>query len=253
MSQALFAPADATINPTRLSGQRILVTGAAGALGSALAELLAAQGAEGVLLDKSLNGLEALHDRIEAAGHGQPALYPLDLMGAGPDDYAELADRLAESLGGVDAVVHAAADFGSPSPLGLYDPQAWLKCLHVNINAAFLLTQALLGLLRDSRGRVIFISDAAGRSGQAAMGAYGVSKWAIEGMAATLAAEYSAAHPVISCSVDPGPIQSTLRRQLFTGETVDEVPTAATAARAIATLLDPAGTPANGALYEVSR
>ncbi|AUB78100.1 short-chain dehydrogenase [Spiribacter roseus] len=253
MNQPLSAPADATLDPTRLSGQRILVTGAAGALGSALAEQLAAQGADTVLLDKSLNGLEALHDRIEAAGHGQPALYPLDLMGAGPDDYAELADRLAESLGGVDTVVHAAADFGSPSPLGLYDPQAWLKCLHVNINAAFLLTQALLGLLRDSQGRVIFISDAAGRSGQAAMGAYGVSKWAVEGLAATLAAEYSAAHPVISCSVDPGAIQSTLRRQLFTGETVDEVPTAETAARAVATLVDPTATPANGAMYRVSR
>ncbi|KAF0280067.1 SDR family NAD(P)-dependent oxidoreductase [Spiribacter aquaticus] len=253
MNQPLPAPADATLDPTRLSGQRILITGAAGALGSALAEQLAAQGADTVLLDKSLNGLEALHDRIEAAGHGQPALYPLDLMGAGPDDYAELADRLAESLGGVDAVVHAAADFGSPAPLSLYDPQAWLKCLHVNINAAFLLTQALLGLLRDSQGRVIFISDAAGRSGQAAMGAYGVSKWAVEGLAATLAAEYSAAHPVISCSVDPGAIQSTLRRQLFTGETVDEVPTAEIAARAVATLVDPAATPANGAMYRVSR
>jgi len=253
MNESLYAPADAPLDPTRLSGQRIVITGAAGALGGALAEQVAAQGAEVVLLDRSLEGLESLHDRIEAAGYGQPALYPLDMLGAGPDDYAELADRLLASLGGVDALVHAAADCGSPSPLDLYDPQAWLKCLHVNINAAFLLTQALLALLRDSHGRVIFVSDAAGRSGQAAMGAYGVSKWAVEGMAATLAAEHSAAHPVISCSVDPGAIQSTLRRQLFTGETVDEVPTADIAARALATLLDPTAPPVNGAMYQVSR
>jgi NAD(P)-dependent dehydrogenase (short-subunit alcohol dehydrogenase family) len=249
MNETLRAPRVTATHAHRLNGQRILITGAAGALGAALAEQVTAEGAEAVLLDKSLDGLEALHDRIEAAGHGQPALYPLDMMGAGPDDYAELADRLDESLGGVDAIVHTAADYGEPAPLGLYDPQAWLKCLHVNINAAFLVTQALLPLLRRSHGRVIFVSDEAGRRGRAAMGAYGVSKWAVEGLAATLAAEYSEAHPVISCSLDPGPVQSRLRRGLFAGETVDEVPTPAAATAALSALLDPAQPPANGGVY----
>lgn len=249
MNETLRAPRVTATDAHRLDGQRILITGAAGALGAALAEQVAAEGAEAVLLDKSLDGLETLHDRIETAGHGQPALYPLDMMGAGPDDYAELGDRLDESLGGVDAIVHTAADYGEPAPLGLYDPQAWLKCLHVNINAAFLVTQALLPLLRRSHGRVIFVSDEAGRRGRAAMGAYGVSKWAVEGLAATLAAEYSEAHPVISCSLDPGAVQSRLRRGLFAGETVDEVPTPAAATAALSALLDPARPPVNGGVY----
>lgn len=252
MIEPLTATRDTPPTPGRLAGQRILITGAAGELGCALAERAVAEGADTVLLDKSLDGLESLHDRIEASGHGQPALYPLDMMGAGPDDYAELAGRLDESLGGVDAVVHAAADSGEPAPLGLYDPQAWLKCLHVNVNAAFLLTQALLPMLRARQGRVIFVTDEAGRTGRAAMGAYGVSKWAVEGIAATLAAEYSEAHPVISCSVDPGALQSRLRRQLFTGETVDEVPTADYAATALARLLDPATPPVNGTMYRLA-
>ena len=251
MIEPLTANLDTPPDPGRLAGQRILITGAAGELGGSLAERVVAEGADAVLLDKSLDGLESLHDRIEAAGYGQPALYPLDLMGAGPDDYAELAERLDESLGGIDAVVHAAADPGEPAPLGLYDPQAWLKCLHVNVNAAFLLTQALLPMLRTHRGRVIFVTDEAGRTGRAAMGAYGVGKWAVEGIAATLAAEYSEAHPVISCSVDPGALQSRLRRQLFTGETVDEVPTPDGAATALAGLLAPATPPVNGTMYRV--
>lgn len=251
MIEPLTAARDTAVNAGRLAGQRILITGAAGGLGSALAERAVAEGADAILLDKSLKGLESLHDRIESAGHGQPALYPLDLMGAGPDDYADLARRLDESLGGVDTIVHAAADYGEPAPLGLYDPQAWLKCLHVNINAAFLLTQALLPMLRAHHGRVIFVTDEAGRAGRPAMGAYGVSKWAVEGIAATLAAEYSEAHPVISCSVDPSALQSPLRRQLFTGETVDEVPTADAAAGALARLLDPVNPPVNGTQYRV--
>lgn len=237
--------------PDRLDGQRVLITGAAGGLGSALSELAAAEGAELVLLDKDLKALESLHDRIEAAGHRQPALYPLDMMGASPDDYAELANRIEQELGGLDVVVHAAADFGEPAPLTLYEPQAWLKCLHVNINASFLLTQALLVLLRTSAGRVIFVSDEAGREGRAAMGAYAVSKWAVEGIMATLAAEHSPIHPVISCSVDPGAMQTRLRRQLFTGEAADEVPSPAGAAAAINRLLDPASTPVNGGMYRV--
>lgn len=234
-----------------LSRQRILITGAAGGLGQALAEQAAEAGAELILLDRDLKALETLHDHIEEKGLPQPGLYPLDLMGASPDDYSELAQRLKSSLGGLDCLVHAAAEIGEPAPITLYDPQAWLKCLHINVNAAFLLTQSLLPLLCENHGRVIFISDACGREGQAAMGAYGVSKWAIEGLMATLAAECSSAHPVISCSVDPGPMQTRLRRQLFAGEMANEAPTAASSARPILQLLDPSQPPANGKTYQV--
>ncbi len=235
----------------RLEGQRLLITGAASGLGKALASLAAAEGAELILLDRNLKALERLHDEIEAHGLAQPALYPLDLMGASPDDYTELADRIAESLGGLDALVHAAADIGEPAPIALYDPQAWLKCLHINVNAAFLLTQALLPLLRGSAGRILFVSDECGRTGQAAMGAYGVSKWAIEGLAAMLAAERSAAHPIDCCSVDPGAMRTALRRNLYAGEMAHESPLPDGSAAAMLELLDPTIPLANAQQYRV--
>lgn len=253
MTIDISAGAQTPVQPDRLAGQRVLITGAAGGLGGALSERAAGEGAELVLLDKDLKSLESLHDRIESAGHRQPALYPLDMMGASPDDYAELASRIEQEFGGLDTLVHAAADVGQPAPLTLYDPQSWLKCLHVNINASFLLTQALLVMLKASAGRVVFVSDAAGRTGQAAMGAYGVSKWAMEGMMATLAAEHSPAHPVVSCSIDPGAMQTRLRRALFTGEMADEAPAPGAAAAAVAQLLDPAEPPVNGGMYRVVR
>lgn len=252
MSQPVLLTSRPTLAADSLVNQRVLITGAAGGFGSELAMQAASAGAEVVLLDKDLPALEALHDRIEAAVGQQPGLYPLDLMGAAPDDYLELAQRLAHSLGGLDVLVHGAAQVGEPAPLQLYDPQIWLESVHVNVNAAFLLTQAVLGLLRQNAGRVIFISDRCGREGQSAMGAYAVSKWAVEGLMHTLAAEYSTHHPVLTCSVDTGAMRTALRRAAYAGEMADEVPSPEHAASAVVHLLNQQETLDNGTSYRVS-
>ena len=66
-----------------LKGKTILITGAAGGLGSALARECAGAGAELVLLDKDRRGLGGLSDRVTDAGCSPPGLYPLDLAGSG--------------------------------------------------------------------------------------------------------------------------------------------------------------------------
>ncbi len=238
--------------PDQLKGRRLLVTGAAGGLGQALCERAAQTGAELVLLDRKLEALEALHDRIEASGHGQPALYPLDLLGASPDDHVELAQRLQQALGGLDGLVHAAADVGEPAPLELYDPETWLRTLHGNLNGAFLMIRACLPLLRRSAGRIVVISDHCGRAGTSAMGAYGISKWGLEGLVQLIAAESSAANPVSACSVDPGVMRTALRRTAYAGEMADEAPPPDAAAAAILPLLDPTEPMINGGQYAVT-
>jgi len=252
MTEPVLLASQPTLAAQSLANQRVLITGAAGGLGSELAIQAASAGAEVILLDKDLPALEALHDRIETALGQQPGLYPLDLMGASPDDYLELAERLEHSLGGLDVLVHGAAQVGKPAPLQLYDPQTWLETVHINVNAAFLLTQAMLGLLRHSAGRIIFMSDRCGREGQSAMGAYAVSKWAVEGLMHTLAAEYSTHHPVSTCSVDTGPMRTALRRAAYAGEMADEVPDPEHAASAVVRLLNRQDKLDNGASYRVS-
>ncbi|MEX0384545.1 SDR family NAD(P)-dependent oxidoreductase [Spiribacter pallidus] len=237
--------------PGRLTGQRLLITGAAGGLGSAVAATAAAEGADLVLLDRDIKGLEALHDDIEAKGHPRPALYPLDYLSAAPDDYAELATGIAADLGGIEQLLHTAADAGDATPMALYDPQTWLKTLHININGAFLVTQALLPMLREQAGRVIFVDDHDAHHRRAATGAYGVSKAALMGMMRVIAAEHSPANPVVSCAIDPGSMRTALRRGLFAGEMAEEVDSPAHAAGCVAALLDPRHPPANGVHYRV--
>ena len=84
----------------------ILLTGAASGIGRAVADAMALHGATVVMLDKDVHGLELAYDEIVAAGYSEPALYPLDLQGATPDDYLQLADTLQQEFGRLDSLVH---------------------------------------------------------------------------------------------------------------------------------------------------
>ena len=99
-----------------LDGRVVLVTGAHGGLGSEAALACAQAGATVVLLGRRVPKLGRMYDRITAAG-GEAALYPMDLEGASPDDYAELAARIDAAFGRLDGVLHAAAHFSGLTPL----------------------------------------------------------------------------------------------------------------------------------------
>ncbi|MDZ7810065.1 MAG: SDR family NAD(P)-dependent oxidoreductase [Arhodomonas sp.] len=106
-----------------------------------------------VLLERSVPAAEAVYDEIVAAGGPEPAIYPMDLAGAGPDDYREMADRIGDGVGGLEGLVLNAAELGRPAPLTQYAPDIWLRTLHVNVNAAFLLLASCAPLLqRAGRG-----------------------------------------------------------------------------------------------------
>jgi len=253
MTAPLSLSPEYTPGADALAGHRVLITGAAAGLGAALARQTAALGATVILLDKDLRGLEAVYDAIEAAGQPQPALYPLDLLGASPDDHAELAERLGEALGGLEALVHAAAQLGEPAPLAHYDVEQWMKTLQVNLNGPFLLTRACLPLLAAADGpRVLFVSDRAGRAGQAYMGAYGVAKAGLENLMQTLAAEQPASGGIAAASVDPGVMYTGLRRAAYPGEVPDGLPAPDAVAPALLRLLVPGEPLAAGGQYQVA-
>jgi NAD(P)-dependent dehydrogenase (short-subunit alcohol dehydrogenase family) len=93
-------------------------------------------------------------------------------------------------FGRLDGLVHAAALLGERAPIEHHDVVTWMKVMHVNVNAAFILTQALLPLLRLSEdASVIFTTSGVSDRGRAYWGAYAVSKFACEGLMQVLADE----------------------------------------------------------------
>ena len=201
----------------RLKDRTYLITGASGCLGGVAARTLACEGATVVLMGRNIKKLESLYDALEGAGAPKPAIYPLDLEGAQEADYATLADRLQESLGGLDGIIHCAADLGHLTPLSGIDEDRWQRLLKINLLGPILLTQALLPLIQRSAGSVVFFGDSAVGEGKAFWGAYGVSKVALAGYARILSAENESAK-ILSLIFTPGPIRSPIRLKAYPGE-----------------------------------
>ncbi|WP_078120206.1 YciK family oxidoreductase [Thiosocius teredinicola] len=212
----MYADYDAA--PDLLKERVILVTGAGEGIGRAIALSFAAHGATVVLLGKTVAKLESVYDEIEAAGGPTPAIYPIHLEGATPHDYDELAASLQQAFGRLDGIVHNAAILPYLARIKDYEIEDWLKVMQVNLNAPFEITQICMPLLQASKdASVIFTTDAVGHDGKAFWGAYGVSKFGIEGLTQILAAELENSTVRVNC-IDPGATRTALRKRAFPAE-----------------------------------
>ncbi len=201
-----------------LKDRVILVTGAGDGIGRAASLAFARHGASVVLLGKTLAKLEKVYDEIEAAGCPMPAIYPMHLEGATPHEFDELALKLEETFGRLDGVLHNAAALPYLSRIKDYDAEDWHKVMQVNLNAPFMLTQAVLPLLLQADdASLVFTSDSVGRKGRAFWGAYAASKFGLEGLMQVLAEELENSNIRVN-SIDPGPTRTELRKRIFPGE-----------------------------------
>jgi len=218
--------------PQCLEGRKILITGATGGLGNALAKRAAQLRATVVLAGRDLPALEALYDEIESLHGIQPAIFPVNHETATQQNYAELASALKEEFGELHALVHCATQLGMPTPIEHYPEKMWNHVMQVNVNSAFLFTRALLPLMSATENAsVVFTTD---QHTSAFWGAYGVSKAALNAFTHILADEIAAKVDadgftrVSVNAINPGPMRTRLRAKSFAGELPEESPLPAT-------------------------
>jgi NAD(P)-dependent dehydrogenase (short-subunit alcohol dehydrogenase family) len=208
-----------------LNNHVILITGAAGGLGSTAALMLAKSGAKIILLDKNLPKLEIIYDKILAENGVEPIIYPFDLAGATENDYAELAQRIDEKYGKLSGLLHSAVELSSFTPLIQHGTKEWGHTLNVNLNAPFLLTRVLLPVLQKAENAsIVFTSDSSARLAPAYSGAYGVSKIALEGLANVLAQELEGGKKIRVNTLIPSPVDSPLRKRAYPAEDKSKLP-----------------------------
>ena len=97
-----------------LNDKIIAVTGAGDGIGRAAAKTFAAHGATVILLGRTIAKLERVYDEIEAAGHPQAAIYPINFEGAIEKDYTDMCNRLDDEFGRLDGLLHNASILGQP-------------------------------------------------------------------------------------------------------------------------------------------
>ena len=199
----------------RLGGRVALITGASRGIGAAVARRFAREGAQLVLVARTVGGLEETDDAIRTVG-GSATLVPLDLT-----DF-EAIDRLGaaiyERFARLDVLVGNAAELGTLGPLGHIDPKTWDQVISLNLTANWRLVRSCDPLLRASdAGRVIFVTSGAATIPRAYWGAYAVSKAALEMMTRIYADEVKRTAIKVNM-LDPGAVRTAMRAQGFPGE-----------------------------------
>ncbi|MGC3980219.1 MAG: YciK family oxidoreductase [Steroidobacteraceae bacterium] len=211
--------------PNALQDRIILITGATDGIGKALAIAAANLGAQVIAHGRTQRKLEAVADLVTAPDAKPMALLPLDLEKAGPAEYEAMADAIENNFGRLDGLVHNAAMLAEHAPVEHHEVAKWLRAMHVNTNAPFILTRYCLPLLKKSAdASIVFTSCDIAKEAKAHWGPYLVSKWANEGMMRMLADELSNSKVRVN-SFNPGTVATKIRLQAFPAENRDGLAT----------------------------
>lgn len=181
--------------------------GRKGQVGEAVANRLAADGFELILVDRTAADVEARADEIRGAG-GRAHAFSADL--ADQATVADLFGRIRRAHGdALSAYVHLAGGFAVTGPVAETSVEAWDRQLTINLRTAFLTSREAIPMLRVARGSAIFFSSESALSGVklARTAAYAVAKSGLLTLATAIAQE-EAAHGVRVNTLAPAAIRT---------------------------------------------
>lgn len=205
--------------PNLLTDRVVLITGASDGIGKAVALAAARHGARVILHGRNVRRLEAVYDSIVQSGAPRPSILPLDFEKAGPAEYEQLIAAIDKEFGRLDVLLHNAGMLGDRAPIEHYDVAKWMRTLHVNVNAPFILTRSCLPLLKRSADpSIVFTSSGVVPNPRAFWGAYLVSKWGSDGLMRLLAEELENSPRMRVNSINPGSVRTNMRLQAYPAE-----------------------------------
>ena len=194
-----------------LHGRLALVTGGAGALGSAIAADLASLGARVVVADIDIEGARRVAASLPGSGGGESVAVAVEVDLADDASTVACAAAVTAEHGPVDVLVNNAG-ITQVERFVDSDPATWDRQWQVNLKAPMLLTHALVGaMVERGWGRVVFVSSDGARAGAGGEAVYSACKAGLFGFAKTLAREVARGE-VTSNVVCPGPVDTPMMR-----------------------------------------
>ncbi|WP_041782357.1 SDR family oxidoreductase [Mycolicibacterium chubuense] len=212
-----------------------MITGAAGGLGSALADALAPTHTL-FLAGRPSSRLDVVAER-----HGA-STWPVDL--ADPDSLASVVEPIVE----LDVLIHNAG-VAYPGRVAESTVEQWRSTMAVNVVGAVALTLELLPALRAARGQVVFINSGSGINASPGLAAYSSSKFALRAFADSLRADEPSLRVT---SVHPGRIATAMQEDLVAYEGRDYDPEQFLSAQTVAQVtVDAINAPHDAHIHEV--
>lgn len=219
----------------------VVITGAAGALGRAVAQHFLAQGARAALIDHHAGRLSEVFPGLDNSQH---LLLAGDVTSAA--SMAGLSEQILKAFGRVDALVHIAGGFEMGEATHALTRESWDRMMNLNAWSFVAVTQSLLPSMIERRaGRIVAVTAKVAARGLPAMASYIASKSALQRLVEAMAAE-AAPHGVNINSVAPSVLDTPANRQAMPDANPAEWVSTAVAAQTIGFLASPGAAAAHG-------
>jgi dehydrogenase/reductase SDR family protein 4 len=203
-----------------LTGKVAVVTGGSRGIGEAIAMALAEFGAKVVLSSRKIEGLNAVKDKIEAAG-GEAMCIPAHMGKI--DSLQSIIDGTLEAYGQLDILVNNAATNPIFGPImDAADEGAWDKIMDVNVKGVFFLTKAAAKvMLEKKKGSIINVSSEAAVKPTPFLGIYSVSKAALDMVTKSFALELGGQGIRVN-GIAPGLVKTHFSQALWSNDMIKQ-------------------------------
>ena len=193
-----------------IKGKVALIIGASGAIGSAVAQEFAKEGADVVLGTRS-GSLNSLTKRIAESG---VRFKQVSVEVGNLPETQHLMNTLDRDFGPISILVNASGVYGPIGPVEQNDPAAWMRAVAINIVGAFNLVHAVVPLMmKNGRGRIIHFSGGGGAYGRPFFSSYSACKAALVRFTESVALELKDKNIYVN-AIAPGPVMSAMWEEL---------------------------------------
>jgi 2-dehydro-3-deoxy-L-rhamnonate dehydrogenase (NAD+) len=196
------------MNKLDMAGRGAIVTGGASGIGLAIAQRLAASGANVAIWDMAAD----LDAKAKSLGSGKHVGIKVDVTKIGEVEAAMKASIAA--LGKVDAMVNSAGVAGKNATVAEYPIEEWLRVCDINLNGVFYCCRTVAPhMVANNYGRIVNIASIAGKEGNPNASAYSASKAGVIGLTKSLGKELAKNNITVNC-VTPAAVRTPIFDQV---------------------------------------